>query len=126
MKNKMTILLVMLFSFSLGLLPAAGEAETSIKSSEGVKAVLKTDPSKSMIDLFLSEGAKEITDAKVMASVTFPDGKKVEKELIGMKMGAAYSFMNSLDMSMPGRYSFDISIRTSGKTIKLGFTQNIP
>jgi hypothetical protein len=79
-----------------------------------------------MIDLFLSDGGKEITDAKVRASVTFPDGTKVEKELIGMKMGEAYSFMNSLDMSMPGRYSFDISIKSSDRSIKFDFTQNIP
>jgi hypothetical protein len=125
MKNKMILLLIL---FSLGLWPAAVLAETSMKSSEGVKAVLKTDPAKKMIDLFLSElpGGKEITDAKVRASVAFPDGTKVEKELIGMKMGDAYSFMNSLDMSMPGRYSFDIKIDYSGKSIKLGFTQNIP
>ena len=81
-----------------------------------------------MVDLFLSElkGRKEITDAKVTASVTFPDNRIVEKELIGMKMGEAYSFMNSLDMSRPGRYSFNITIKTSGKTIVLKFIQNIP
>lgn len=121
-----TILLLAAFSF--GLWPAAVSAGTSVKSSEGVKGVLKTDPAKKMVDLFLSElpSGKEITDAKVRASVTFPDGRKVEKDLLGMKMGEAYSFMNSLDMSRPGRYSFDISIESSGKTIKLEFTQNIP
>lgn len=125
MKTKMILLLIV---FSLGLWPAAAQAETSIKSSDGVKAVLKTDPAKKMIDLFLSEvpGGKEIIDAKVMASVTFPDGRKVEKDLIGMKMGEAYSFMNSLDMSRPGRYSFDIVIKSSGRSIKIEFTQNIP
>lgn len=125
MKIKPILLLIV---FSLGLWPAAASAETSVKSSDGVKAVLKTDPAKKMIDLFLSEvpGGKEITDAKVTASVTFPDGRKVEKDLIGMKMGEAYSFMNSLDMSRPGRYSFDISIESSGRSIKIEFTQNIP
>ena len=125
MKTKMFLMLIVL---SLGLWPAVAQAETSIKSSEGVKAVLKTDPARKMMDLFLSElpGGKEITDAKVTASVTFPDGRKVEKDLIGMKMGEAYSFMNSLDMSRPGRYSFDISIESSGRSIKIEFTQNIP
>lgn len=125
MKTKMFLMLIVL---SLGLWPAGAQAETSIKSSEGVKAVLKTDPAKKMMDLFLSElpGGKEITEAKVKASVTFPDGRKVEKDLIGMKMGDAYSFMNSLDMSRPGRYSFDISIESSGRSIKIEFTQNIP
>lgn len=125
MKIKTILLLIV---FSLGLWPVAAQAETSIKASDGVKAVLKTDPAKKMIDLFLSEvpGGKEITDAKVTASITFPDGKKVEKDLIGMKMGEAYSFMNSLDMSRPGRYSFDIVIKSSGRSIKIEFTQNIP
>lgn len=125
MKTKMFLMLIVL---SLGLWPAGAQAETSTKSSEGVKAVLKTDPARKMMDLFLSElpGGKEITEAKVKASVTFPDGRKVEKDLIGMKMGDAYSFMNSLDMSRPGRYSFDISIESSGRSIKIEFTQNIP
>lgn len=125
MKTKMFLMLIVL---SLGFWPAGAQAETSIKSSEGVKAVLKTDPAKKMMDLFLSElpGGKEITEAKVKASVTFPDGRKVEKDLIGMKMGDAYSFMNSLDMSRPGRYSFDISIESSGRSIQIEFTQNIP
>jgi hypothetical protein len=50
----------------------------------------------------------------------------VEKDLIGMKMGEAYSFMNSLDMSRPGRYSFDISIESSGRSVRLEFSHNIP
>jgi hypothetical protein len=124
--KKTTVLFLLVFT--LGLWPAITSAETSVKSSEGVKGVLKTDPAKKMVDLFLSElpSGKEITDAKVRASVTFPDGRRVEKDLIGMKMGEAYSFMNSLDMSRPGRYSFDISIESSGRSIRLEFTHNIP
>lgn len=125
MKKRMVLLLMF---FTLGLWPDGVLAETSMKSSDGVKAVLKTDPAKKMIDLFLSEqeGGKEITDAVVKASVTLPDGTKVQKDLIGMKMGEAYSFMNSLDMSRPGRYSFVIFIKSSNKSIKFEFTQNIP
>ena len=52
MKTKMILLLIV---FSLGLWPAVVRAETSTKSSNGVKAVLKTDPAKKMVDLFLSE-----------------------------------------------------------------------
>lgn len=120
--------IIFLIIFTLGFYPAIVSAETSVKSSEGVKGVLKTDPARKMVDLFLSElpSGKEITDAKVRASVTFPDGRKVEKDLLGMKMGEAYSFMNSLDMSRPGRYSFDISIESSGRSIRLEFTHNIP
>lgn len=124
MKNWIILFLLV---FSFGLWPVIAQAETSTKSSHGVKAVLKTDPTKKMIDLFLSEATstKEITEAKVTASVRLPDGKKVKKELIGMKMGDAYSFMNSLDMSRPGRYSFDIEIKTPGKTTRFEFTQHI-
>ena len=124
MRKKMVLLLMLL---SIGLWPSAGLAETSIMSSDGVKAILKTDPAKKMVDLFLSEQTtgKEITEAVVKASVTLPDGTKIQKDLIGMKMGEAYSFMNSLDMSRPGRYSFVIFIKSSGKSIKFEFTQNI-
>lgn len=124
MKNRIILLLIV---FSLGLWPVVASAETSTKSSAGVKAVLKTDPATKMIDLFLSgPDGKEITNAKVTATVSFPDGRKIEKDLIGMKMGEAYSFMNSLDMSKPGRYSFDIVIQTPDRSIKLEFTHNIP
>lgn len=124
MKTRMVLLSIV---FSLGLWSAYALAETSTKSSNGVKAVLKTDRAKKMVDLFLSEQSskKEITDAKVTAIVTLPDGSKVNKELVGMKMGEAYSFMNSLDMSRPGRYSFDIVIKSSGKATKIEFTQDI-
>ncbi|CAG1065435.1 hypothetical protein BAC1_01016 [uncultured bacterium] len=124
--KKVTVLFLIVFT--LGFYASIVSAETSVKSSGGVKGVLKTDPAKKMVDLFLSElpSGKEITDAKVRASVTFPDGRKVEKDLLGMKMGEAYSFMNSLDMSRPGRYSFDISIESSGRSIRLEFTHNIP
>lgn len=120
--------ILFLMVFTLGFYPAIVSAETSATSSGGVKGVLKTDPDRKMVDLFLSElpGGKEITDAKVRARVTFPDGRKVEKDLLGMKMGEAYSFMNSLDMSKPGRYSFNISIESSGRSIRLEFTHNIP
>lgn len=120
------ILFFMMISIGLAVSPAL--AATSADTEKNIKGVLKTDPAKKMIDLFLSElpSGKEIIDAKVRATITYPDGKKVEKDLIGMKMGEVYSFMNSLDMSRPGRYSFDISIESSGKSIKLEFTQNIP
>jgi len=125
MKTRTKILIA---AFSLCLLPASAIAGTSVGSSEGVRAVLKTDPAKKMVDLFLSElpSGREITEAKVRASVTFPDGRKVEKDLIGMKMGEAYSFMNSLDFSKPGRYSFDITIEASGRSARFEFTQEIP
>jgi len=124
MKNR---IILMLLVFSLGLWPSIAQAETSVKTSGKVKAVLKTDRAKKMVDLFLSEvtSSKEITEAKVTASIILPDGRKVKKELIGMKMGDAYSFMNSLDMSLPGRYSFDIEIKTPGKTTRFEFTQDI-
>lgn len=125
MKIKAILFFVMI-AIGLDLSPAL--AATSTDSEKNVKGVLKTDPAKKMIDLFLSEmpSGKEIMDAKVRASITYPDGKKVEKDLIGMRMGEVYSFMNSLDFSKPGRYSFDISIESSGRSVKLEFNQNIP
>lgn len=121
-----TALFSTMISMGIALSPAL--AATSADTEKGVKGVLKTDPARKMIDLFLSElpSGEEIIDAKVRATITYPDGKKVEKDLIGMKMGDVYSFMNSLDFSKAGRYSFDISIQSSGKSVKLEFTQKIP
>lgn len=120
--------IIFLAIISLGIITSPAVAAQSADTEKNVKGVLKTDPAKKMIDLFLSElpSGREIMDAKVRAAITYPDGRKVEKELIGMRMGEVYSFMNSLDFSKPGRYSFDVSIQTSGSSVKLEFTQTIP
>lgn len=100
-----------------------------IKTSNGVKAVLKIDVSKSMVDLYLYDMAKNLTnpikDAKVMADITAPSGKKVQKELIGMKMGEVFSYMNTLDMSEKGRYSFDISVQSGKRRAAFNFAVDI-
>lgn len=97
------------------------------KTSHGIKAVLKVTEEKSMVDLYLQKAGKTpiaITDAKVKAVVTTPDGKKVEKELIGMWMDKAYSFMNTLDMSKKGRYIFEITVER-GNTVNFEFSRDV-
>ncbi|MBI5454704.1 MAG: hypothetical protein HY956_08760 [Deltaproteobacteria bacterium] len=91
--------------------------------SAGIEATLKVAPEKSMVDLFLkdySKALKQIKSAKVKAAVKTPDGKTIEKELIGMEMEGVFSYMNSLDLSKKGGYIFDIAVDVDG--VKRGFS----
>lgn len=103
----------------------AGQYE-SAKSASGIKATLAVSPDKSMIDLYLTDEAtgREIRTAKVNALISTPGNpsKKVEKELIGMSMDSRFSFMNSLDMSFKGRYSFDIQVEYEKRRARFVFT----
>lgn len=96
-------------------------AGTSTES--GIKATLKVNQSSSMVDLYLAEektGAP-VTSGKVFAKIKLPNGKIVEKELMGMKMGQEYSFMNSLDLSLKGKYSFDITVVAGSTRARFDF-----
>ena len=95
----------------------AQQMEGEVKSANGIKGRLKITPSKSMLDLYLTDAAtdKSITKAKVRAVITMPDGKKVENDLMGMKMGAEFSFMNTADLSLKGKYTFDVSAEVGKK-----------
>jgi len=96
-------------------------AGTSTES--GIKAILKVNRSNSMVDLYLmdAETGASVTSGKVFAKVKLPNGKTVEKELIGMQMGQEYSFMNSLDLSLKGKYAFDISVAAGDKRARFDF-----
>jgi len=123
----MKILKVLVVALLLSAIPVIGSASDVAKTSGGIKAVLKVDPAKSMVDLYLSDSKtqKEITGAKVRATITLPKGEKVEKELLGMKMGDSFSFMNSLDMSREGRYIFDITIELGKTSHKFNFHYDV-
>lgn len=97
--------------------------ESPEKKSGNVKAVLKIDPEKSMVDLYLNDAVsnRPITDARVKAAVKTPDGKKIEKELIGMRMREAFSYMNTLEMSKKGKYSFEIKVDSGGTKVLFSF-----
>lgn len=119
----MRILKVLMFVLLIAAIPVICSASEVAKTSGGIKAVLKVDPAKSMVDLYLSDSKtrKEIKDAKVKVTITLPNGEKVEKELMGMKMGESFSFMNSLDMSRKGIYIFDITVEVGKATHKFNF-----
>ena len=89
----------------------------------GIKATLKVNRAHSKVDLFLVDAATgaPVTSGKATANIKLPDGKTLEKELIGMKMGQEYSFMNSLDLSLNGRYVFDVYVASGSKQAKFGF-----
>ena len=105
----------------------AQQMEGEVKSADGIKGRLKITPSKSMLDLYLTDAAtdKPITKAKVRAVITMPDGKKVEKDLMGMKMGGEFSFMNSADLSLKGKYTFDVTAEIGKKKVTFPFTYEV-
>ncbi len=94
------------------------------KRDNGIKAALKIDAAGSMIDLYLydlSKALRPIKDAKVIATITSPNGKKTQKELMGMEMGKTFSFMGPLDMLEKGPYIFDIRVEADKKNAKFNF-----
>lgn len=123
----MKILKILMVALLLAAIPVICSASEIAKTSGGIKAVLKVDPAKSMVDLYLSDSKtrKEIKDAKVKATITLPKGEKVEKELMGMKMGDSFSFMNTLDMSRKGSYIFDITVEMGKTTHKFNFHYDV-
>lgn len=101
----------------------AGES----KVAEGIKATLVVTPSKSMVDLVLvgAKNGKTITAAKVAAQIKGPDGTVQKKDLLGMKMGEVFSYMNTLDMSKKGSYSFAIAVEVEKKKVKFNFVYEV-
>ena len=98
-------------------------ADEMRERSAGIEATLKVTPEKSMVDLFLNDYSRAfqpIKGAKVRAAVRTPDGKTLEKDLIGMEMEGVFSYMNSLDLSKKGGYIFDITVLVDG--VKRGFS----
>ncbi|MBI5903291.1 MAG: hypothetical protein HZB84_07420 [Deltaproteobacteria bacterium] len=97
--------------------------ESPEKTSGGIKATLKIDLEKSMVDLYLNDAAsnRPVTGALVKAAIKTLDGKKIEKELIGMRMGEAFSYMNTLEMSKKGKYKFEIKVDSGGTKIPFSF-----
>ncbi|MBI5588206.1 MAG: hypothetical protein HY889_07565 [Deltaproteobacteria bacterium] len=93
------------------------------KSSHGIKATLKTTPGKNMVDIYLydSKTLKPVKEARVSAKITLPDRTGVERELMGMAMDGAFSYMNSLDFSQKGRYKFDILVDAGSAPVKFSF-----
>ena len=101
----------------------AGES----KVAEGIKATLVVTPSKSMVDLVLvgAKNGKTITAEKVAAQIKGPDGNVQKKDLLGMKMGEVFSYMNTLDMSKKGSYSFDIAVEVEKEKVKFNFVYEV-
>ena len=101
----------------------AGES----KVANDIKATLAVTPSKSMVDLVLvgAKDSKTITAAKVAAQIKGPDGNVQKKDLLGMKMGEVFSYMNTLDMSKKGSYSFDIVVEVEKKKVKFNFVYEV-
>ena len=101
----------------------AGES----KVAKGIKATLVVTPSKSMVDLIVvnAKSGKTITTAKVAAQIKGPDGNVQKKDLLGMKMGEVFSYMNTLDMSKKGSYSFVIAVEVEKEKVKFNFVYEV-
>ncbi len=103
------------------------QTEGETKVVDGIKGRFKVTPSMHMLDLYLADAAtdKVITGAKVKVAITMPDGKKAEKEFSGMKMGEVFSYMNTTDLSLKGKYSFDITAEVGNKKPTFSFTYEV-
>lgn len=133
MKKLMKAVFLMLFLTALPAFAAtdhgrhdhgnADQVVAGTSTESGIKAILKVNRSNSMVDLYLTdtETGASVTSGKVLAKIKLPNGKTVEKELIGMQMGQEYSFMNSLDLSLKGKYAFDISVAAGDKRARFDF-----
>ena len=98
-------------------------ADEMRERSAETEATLRVTPEKSMVDLFLNDYSRAfqpIKGAKVRAAIRTPDGKTLEKDLIGMEMEGVFSYMNSLDLSKKGGYIFDITVDVD--RVKRGFS----
>lgn len=95
------------------------------KTADGFTATLSVSPK--MADLLLVDAAsgKAVTDAVVTATLVHPDGQKSDMKLIGMKMGEGYSYMNSIDMSAKGIYTFHIIVQAGEKSVKFDFENGV-
>jgi len=113
---KAFIVFIAVFFLAAGI-SMAQSANGVEKVDDDIKATFTVSPTKKMLDLSLTDAdtGDEIREAKAKATVTMPDGSRVEKELVGMKMGATFSFMNSIEMMIEGTYVFDISVKTAEK-----------
>lgn len=96
------------------------EMEGEGKVVEGIEGWLKVTPAMNRIDFYLYDSKKDktITTVKVSATITMPDGKKIEKELPGTKTEETFSFMNTVDLSVKGIYRFEIIAKVQ---YKIGF-----
>ncbi len=120
-----SVLFVLVLSGLAGINSAKADELTA--SAAGVRGTLKINAPKKMIDLYLTDTgtSKPITGAKVMASITGPQGRKDSKELMGMKMGDSYSYMAMTEVSAKGRYAFDIKVEAGEKKADLHFSYDV-
>jgi hypothetical protein len=97
------------------------------KEAQGIEAVLRPDAARSMVDLYLKDAktGRPIIDAKAEAIVRLPSGREIRKELMGMKMGDAFSYMTTLDMSEKGEYVFDITASHGGRKASFRFSHGV-
>jgi hypothetical protein len=95
------------------------------KTVDGLKATLSVTPK--MADLLLVDAGsgRAVTDGVVTATVVYPNGKKSVKKLMGMKMGDVYSYMNSIDISAKGIYTFHITVKVAKRTVKFDFKSGV-
>ena len=95
------------------------------KTVDGLTATLTVSPNTADLLLVDAASGRAVTDALVTATVVHPNGQKHVKELMGMKMGEDYSYMNSIDMSTKGIYTFHIIVEIGKKTVKFDFKSGV-
>lgn len=118
------LLSIFLMVFAFSVAPCHAEEGTA---GAAIKWAMKVKPISNTVDLTLTDAktGRPITKAKVKAVITMPNGKKVTKELKGMKMGKEYSFMNTVDFSLKGPYFFKVDVNTGKKKVKFSFRYEV-
>ena len=119
LKVHFSILFCLIFVFAVtGNALAATRLTNTV---DGLTATLSVSPK--MADLLLVDAAtgKAVTDGAVNATVIYPNGQRLVKELMYMKMGEDYSYMNSIDMSAKGIYAFHIIVKVGENIVKFEF-----
>jgi len=102
----------------------AGNAIAAMKMTktvDGFEATLSISPKMADLRLVEAGSGRAVMNAVVTATVVSPSGQKRVKKLMGMKMGEVYSYMNSIDMSSKGRYTFHITVKAGERIVSLEF-----
>lgn len=126
---RLVMILPLLLSFVCA--GAAGMADRAFaddeRPSESMKWSMKIKPLLGTAELSLKDSTtgKTITKARVKAIITMPDGRKTQKTFKGARRGKNFVFVSTVDVSMQGKYIFDVDVTSGKERLKFRFPYNM-